>query len=166
MIRLEPLLLQLLGRPHIRRRGFTLVEIAIALLIIGVLVALAVPMIGDYRERALVSQAKMDIELLSAEIDRWIRDFGNVPVNVDRLSQGKLDPWGRPYKFLNVSASAPPEAKGKARKDKNLVPINSDYDLYSMGKDGKSVGALTAKESRDDIVRANNGAFVGLAADY
>jgi general secretion pathway protein G len=44
--------------------------------------------------------------------------------------------------------------------------LNSDYDLYSMGEDGESVPPLTAKQSRDDIIRANNGGFIGLAADY
>lgn len=57
-------------------------------------------------------------------------------------------------------------ANGQARKDRNLVPINSDFDLYSMGRDGQSAPPLTAKVSRDDIVRANNGGFVGLASDY
>ena len=52
------------------------------------------------------------------------------------------------------------------RKDRFLVPINSDYDLYSMGKDRESIAPLTAKKSHDDIVRANDGAFVGLASDF
>ena len=52
------------------------------------------------------------------------------------------------------------------RKDKNLVPLNADYDLYSKGKDGKSQPPLTAKVSYDDIVRANNGGFVDLASKY
>ncbi len=46
------------------------------------------------------------------------------------------------------------------------MPINSTYDLYSMGKDGKTVVALTAKASRDDVVRANDGGFIGLAVKY
>jgi general secretion pathway protein G len=46
------------------------------------------------------------------------------------------------------------------------VPINSDFDLYSVGKDGQSQDPLTAPVSRDDIVRANNGRFVGLASTY
>jgi general secretion pathway protein G len=46
------------------------------------------------------------------------------------------------------------------------VPINSDFDLYSMGEDGKSSPPLTAKSSRDDIVRANNGAYYGYGRDY
>lgn len=57
-------------------------------------------------------------------------------------------------------------AIGQARKDRNLVPINSDFDLYSVGRDGQTAPALTAKVSQDDIVRANNGGFVGLASDY
>ena len=52
------------------------------------------------------------------------------------------------------------------RKDKYLVPINSDFDLYSMGKDGQSAAALTAKISKDDIVRANDGQYIGLAEAY
>ena len=56
--------------------------------------------------------------------------------------------------------------KGKLRKDKNLVPINSDYDFYSMGSDGKSFPPLTANDSRDDIVRGRNGAYFGPASEY
>ena len=76
---------------------------------------------------------------------------------------GKLDPWGRPYEYLLMASE-----KGKKgfRKDKNLHPLNSDYDLYSCGRDGKSIPPLTAQQSRDDIVRANNGGFVGLATNY
>jgi general secretion pathway protein G len=55
---------------------------------------------------------------------------------------------------------------GQMRKDRFLVPINSTYDLYSKGKDGRSVMGLTANDSRDDIIRANDGAFIGLASDY
>ena len=58
------------------------------------------------------------------------------------------------------------KGKGKLRKDKFLVPLNSDYDLYSMGPDGKSVPPLTAKASRDDILRANDGEFFGPAHLY
>jgi hypothetical protein len=56
--------------------------------------------------------------------------------------------------------------KGKPRKDHQLHPINCDYDLYSMGKDGKTAAPLTAKISQDDIIRANNGGYVGLVSNY
>ena len=56
--------------------------------------------------------------------------------------------------------------KGKPRKDHQMHPINCDYDLYSVGKDGKSEAPLTAKVSQDDIIRANNGGYVGLVSNY
>jgi general secretion pathway protein G len=79
-----------------------------------------------------------------------------------------MDPWGRPYVYFPF-----PPSKGKggappagARKDRFLVPINSRYDLYSTGKDGGSAAPLTAKSSRDDIVVANDGGFVGRASKF
>lgn len=54
-------------------------------------------------------------------------------------------------------------AIAQARKDRFLVPINSDYDLYSMGADGKSLPQLHSSDSRDDVIRARDGAYVGLA---
>jgi general secretion pathway protein G len=46
------------------------------------------------------------------------------------------------------------------------VPINTDFDLYSVGPDGNTQPPLTAPVSRDDIVRANDGRFIGKAEDY
>jgi general secretion pathway protein G len=52
------------------------------------------------------------------------------------------------------------------RKDHNLHPLNSEFDLYSLGKDGRSSPPLTAQASRDDVIWARDGDFVGLASDY
>jgi general secretion pathway protein G len=76
---------------------------------------------------------------------------------------GLLDPWGNAYQYLNFADIM---GVGQVRKDRNLVPINTDFDLYSMGRDGASQPPLTANTSRDDIVRANDGRFVGKAEDY
>ena len=51
-------------------------------------------------------------------------------------------------------------------KDSALAPLNTDFDLYSVGPDGDSRLPLTAAASRDDILRANNGAFIGRAENY
>ncbi|MFV2061167.1 MAG: prepilin-type cleavage/methylation domain-containing protein, partial [Gammaproteobacteria bacterium] len=55
---------------------------------------------------------------------------------------------------------------GKARKDLSMVPLNTDYDLYSRGKDGASTPPLSAPVSQDDVLRANNGGFIGLASKF
>ena len=56
--------------------------------------------------------------------------------------------------------------KGGARKDRHLHPISSDFDLYSMGKDGDSVKPLTAQKSHDDVIRASDGGYYGLAKNF
>ena len=76
-----------------------------------------------------------------------------------------VDPWGRPYQFLSFNSSIPGIA-GMIRKDHNLHPLNSEFDLYSFGKDGESRSPLTARASRDDVIWARDGGFVGLAEDY
>jgi general secretion pathway protein G len=53
-----------------------------------------------------------------------------------------------------------------ARKDGFLVPINSDFDLYSMGPDRESKPTLSNPVSRDDIIRGADGAFYGLAEKF
>ena len=144
--------------------AFTLVEVMLVVAIVGVLTVVAIPTYQGYQDRARVARAKTDIVIIESTLERYYADHLAYP---DSLAQagvgGMLDPWGNPYQYLNISTA---KGKGKLRKDHKLVPINSDFDLYSMGKDGKSQSPLTAKASRDDIIRANNGRFVGLAADY
>ena len=143
----------------------TFLEIVIVLGIVGLLAAIAVPTYADYRYRALVAQAKSDIIDIGVEIARFQSDnVGQLPDDLAGIGKdGLLDPWGSPYKYLKLVDLV---AQVGVRKNKNLVPINSDYDLYSMGPDGDSKGPLTAKASRDDIIRANNGRFVGVASAY
>jgi general secretion pathway protein G len=52
------------------------------------------------------------------------------------------------------------------RLDRFAVALNADYDLYSLGGDGESAVSLTETASRDDVVRADNGGYIGLASEY
>ena len=150
-----------------RRRAFTLIELAITVVIIGALAAIAAPLFSGYRERAMVSRAIVDIGHISTAIKIDVFENRRIPDSIAHLPEAQiLDPWGNPYVYLNVSDSAPPSVRGGARKDKSRVPINSDYDLYSAGKDGETRAPLTAPVSHDDIVRAGDGKFVGLAEDF
>ena len=66
----------------------------------------------------------------------------------------------------NPSDSVNHGVLGQMRRDHFLVPVNTDFDLYSLGKDGRSQSPFTAADSQDDIVRANNGLYVGLVSEY
>jgi len=147
-----------------RARAFTVLEVLIAIAILSVLTFIALPAYQDYRERIRVEQAVIDIGSIGALVQHYIQDNRVPPDDLAEVGQSsKLDPWGNPYQYLNLASA---KDKGLARKNRNLVPINSDFDLYSMGKDGASSGPLTAKASRDDVVRANDGRFIGLAKEY
>ena len=135
----------------------------VVIAIIGTLAAIAIPNFLSYRERAKVTVAITEIKGIERDITAFEANNGRLPVSLVEAGRGNpLDPWGNPYVYYPVD-SVP---MGKLRKDKSLVPVNSDYDLYSMGADGKSQAPFTAKASQDDIVRANNGAFTGLAQNY
>ena len=147
-----------------RASGLTLVELMLVVAIIGVLVGIAIPKYNDYQERIKQTQAIHDIQVIQTLIKLYALDSGSYPASLaDVRNDGKLDPWGRPYVYQELASV---HGHGKARKDHKLNPINSDFDLYSVGKDGASQTQLTNKVSLDDIVRANDGAYVGLASDF
>ena len=147
-------------------KGFGLLELMLTLCIASLIMAVALPMYGGYAERVKVSRAIGDIASVSIEIDVFRRrNSDRVPASLAELP--KLmpnDPWGRPYVFLNIIDDQPSE--GAVRKDGKINALNTDYDLYSQGEDGDSKGPLNAKASRDDIVRANNGSYIGLGEDF
>ena len=152
-----------------QQHAFSLIELMVAVAIVGVSATIAVPAYSDYMERVRTEQAIMDINQIAMRIESYnpVGSANLYPVSLADIGMDNMrDPWGNPYQYLNLTDGNIPGAKGKARKDHSLVPINSDYDLYSMGKDGGSQPPLTSKASRDDIVRANNGRFVGLASKY
>lgn len=133
---------------------------------IGILAAIAVPSFAAYYERAQVAVCITEIGVISREIKGFFIDQGRYPDSLAEAGLGNpTDPWGRAYQYLKIDGAAK-NVVGKARKDHFLVPINSDFDLYSMGPDGKTAGPLSAKSSADDIIRANDGQYVGRAAMY
>jgi general secretion pathway protein G len=144
-------------------RGFTLVELAIAVAIIGVLGALAIGQYLAYIERVRVARAVIELRDIAARLDPIAFEGGQLPNSLADIGLGgRKDPWGRPYQYLRIAGSP----SWKVRKDQFLVPLNSDYDLYSQGKNGMSQPSITNKVSLDDVIRGNDGAFLGLAAKY
>jgi general secretion pathway protein G len=146
------------------RHGFTTVELMIALGLVAVLATLSVNAWGGWRERVNMQKAQDDIIAISVVVDQYWQDKQGYPASLAAIGRDAMrDPWGNPYRYLNLTTA---NGNGQARKDHSLVPLNSDYDLYSMGPDGRSASPLTAQSSRDDVLRANNGRFVGPASAY
>jgi general secretion pathway protein G len=150
-----------------QQQAFTLVEILITLVVIGALAAIAIPSYQSYLERNKRSPAIKDIAELSMAIERFNTENGAYPANLAALGAGLpvTDPWGNAYQYLGIDVTPAPHT-GQVRRDKNMNPLNSDFDLYSMGPDGQTAKQLTAAKARDDIVRAGNGGFIGLAAEH
>ena len=144
-------------------KAFTIIELLIGISILGVLLAIAVPVYTEYKTKLNNAKAVRDIINIQVAIESFNQANEVYPNSLADVNMNLLlDPWGAAYAYLNLDGVP----IGQMRKDQALVPINSDYDLYSKGPDGASQGPLTAMASRDDIVRANNGSFVGIAADY
>lgn len=142
--------------------GFTLIELMLVVAFSALLAAVAIPSYNSYVDRSQNSQGLTDILSIALAVKQWETSLGVFPNTLAEAGlDGRRDPWGNPYVYVNVVGNP-----GASRKDKNLHPINTDFDLYSKGKDGESVSALTAKPSRDDLIRASNGGFVGVAEDY
>ncbi len=146
--------------------GVTLIELVVAMLIVAALSAIAIP---GYR--ANVEQANADfaggcLRQFEMVIQRFYIESHQYPASIDEIvppGNCQTDPWGNPYRYLRLAGK---KGKGGNRKDGKENPLNADYDLYSMGKDGKTSQSLRPKVSHDDIIRAKNGAYIGLAEDY
>jgi general secretion pathway protein G len=155
------------GQPQKRVRAFTLVELLLVVAIIGTLSAIAVPTYNNYIDESRNSTAIVDIQKIEGGIVRFEAERGRPP---DTLAEAglptPLDPWGNPYRYMRIQGLSQHDMDAKCRWDKYDKPLNYDFDLYSMGKDGRTKPKLTDKESHDDIIYAHGGTYVGLASEY
>ena len=148
---------------QMNRNGFTWIETLIAIAAIGLLIVVAVPVYHNYQERVDIEQAINDISVINIAITQYLLANNKLPADLATIELSNMrDPWGNPYQYINHKVAP----SSQRRKDKNLIPLNNDYDLYSAGKDGGSAPALTAQMAQDDIVRANNGKWIGKSEKY
>ena len=160
-----------------QQKGFTIFEVLIALVIASILGVLSSWAMGsgapdcsnpDAKQnplmRAKISQVSGDLGKIHMALSRFALSYDRYPTTLAEAGVGDLrDPWGNPYEYLVVLGRTD---VGPVRKDHNLKPVNTGYDIYSRGPDGDTATPFTSTSGQDDIVMAADGDFFGLACQY
>ncbi|MEN5288812.1 type II secretion system major pseudopilin GspG [Stenotrophomonas lactitubi] len=129
-----------MGGRRARQQGFSLIEIMVVVVIIGILAALIVPRLMDRPDQARVVAARQDIAALMQAMKLYRLDNGRYPSAEQGLQalvkppQGSgampvtpyldrlpADPWGHPYQYQNPGT-------------------HGDIDVFSLGADSKPGG--------------------------
>ena len=147
-----------------KARGFTLIEILLVSVVAAVLLCVAYAGYAPYAHRARVAHAVGEIGEIYMKAETFDLNNRRYPTSLVEIGMdGKLDPWGNPYQFLSFDGI---EGNGPKRKFRSAVPVNSSFDVYSMGPDGSTATPFTAAPGQDDIVMAGDGTYFGKAGDY
>lgn len=126
-----------------RQGGFSLIEIMVVVIIIGLLVGIIAPQVGDSADKARIQKAKADFKNIETALQMYHLDNFNYPTTEQGLEalmtkpsqapvprsykkngyvkQLQQDPWGRNYLY-----ESPAEGH--------------DYNIYTLGADGVSGG--------------------------
>ncbi len=116
---------------RIRQRGFTLIEIMVVVVILGILASLVVPAIMDRPDHARKVRAKQDVRTITNALNMYRLDHFDYPATLTELASGGNkylervfdDPWGHPYNYSY------PGHRSDAK-----------FDIYSYGVDGTEGG--------------------------
>lgn len=118
---------------------------------------------GGIREAAWSPQSPMMIpdSKVRVDYDALQTKLGRTVDVVERAAiQESVSTEGNFSMFSGVNSDR------TRRRDRYMFPLNTDFDLFSLGPDHSTATSLGEASGLDDVIRANNGGFFGVAADY
>ena len=127
-------------KQRLHRRAFTLIELLLVLVILGVLAAVVVPRFANRGDDAKKTAARTDISAISLALDTYEVDNGGYPSTEEGLAAlvqapGSARSWKGPY-----LKQMPTDPWGNQYIYSKPGQHNGDFDLYSMGPDGREGG--------------------------
>jgi general secretion pathway protein G len=138
----------LTGAPHsAARRGFTLLELMVVLVILALLTSIAAPRVAKYLRKAKLETARIQVDALGAAVDAFHLDTGRFPTPEEGLRvlverPASATEWEGPYLRKRESLTDPwGHAYGYRVPGKGI-----DYEIYSFGADGQAGGEGDARD--------------------
>jgi general secretion pathway protein G len=145
------------------QQGFTLGEtLFVTALLAAVSIDAVVARISTQIELTRVERAQEAITRIESEIEAYRARYHELPSSLTDLGASvPLDPWGHAYEYVNF------DTRGTVgQRTFEGLPINSEYDLYSRGADGRTDANLRSDTARDDVIRGRDGTYVGPSTDF
>jgi len=115
------------------QRGFTLIEILIVVIIIGLIASLVAPNLMGRFERSKEEIAKAQVEMLSSAVMSYKVDLGKYPMTLDELNKSSEPKWRGPY----LSKQTIPRDPWDKEYQYKSPGEHASFDLYSFGPNGK-----------------------------
>jgi len=124
---------------RLQERGFSLIELIVVLVILGLLATVVGPKVMDRLGKGKVEIAKMQVSELSGALDLYRFDVGRYPTSAEGLGALITNPgvenWSGPYLKKQV-----PKDPWNREYQYRSPGEHSDFDLYSLGADGAEGG--------------------------
>ncbi|MBF0620525.1 MAG: type II secretion system major pseudopilin GspG [Magnetococcales bacterium] len=125
------------------QQGFTLIEIMVVVVILGLLAALVVPKVMSRPDEARRTKAKMDIQAISQSLELYRLDNHRYPTSEQTLTalvdQPEVEPIPKRWRSGGYLAKSPKDPWGNLYVYLN-PGLHNDYDLLSYGADGEPGG--------------------------